>query len=204
MAMEKYYLTLDDEVVNQAEKILDSINMDLNSAVTILLKKIIKEGDALFLFHQTNILPNVEIMNSSNHLKQKKANEEEKYMAITNNATMKPDMTKSKAIRIFKNIGLNISGEITFASKNRTANNYWANPAFDVLSKNWTLILNDWVNRILYLLIIPANSINESQLVSRNDKKNVIDLQIAYDDSTFTDNRSGFSFKEYIVAVESY
>lgn len=204
MAMEKYYLTLDDEVVNQAEKILDSINMDLNSAVTILLKKIIKEGNALFLFHQTNILPNVEIMNSSNHLKQKKANEEEKYMAITNNATMKPDMTKSKAIRIFKNIGLNISGEITFASKNRTANNYWANPAFDVLSKNWTLILNDWVNRILYLLIIPANSINESQLVSRNDKKNVIDLQIAYDDSTFTDNRSGFSFKEYIVAVESY
>lgn len=204
MAMEKYYLTLDDEVVNQAEKILDSINMDLNSAVTILLKKIIKEGNALFLFHQTNILTNVEIMNSSNTLKQKKANEEEKYMAITNNATMKPDMTKSKAIRIFKDKGINVSGEIKFASKNRTANNYWANPDFDVLSKNWTLILNDWINRLLYLLVIPANSIQKNQLVSRNDKKNVIDLQIAYGDSTFTDNRSGFSFKEYIVAVESY
>lgn len=205
--MEKYVVTLDDEMVNQAEKILDSFNIDLNSAITIFLKKVIKEGSVLFLLQQSNVPSNQTIICSDNY-KQKKIDEGgiRNNMTITDTSRtlMKSDMTKSKAIRIFKNIGVNISGEVTFASKNRAANNYWANPNFDVLSKSWSLILNDWVNKILYLFLIPANSLDSNQLVARNDKRDLIDLQIAYDDSTFTDNRSGVSFKKYIVAVEQY
>ena len=93
---------------------------------------------------------------------------------------------------------------ITFASKNRAVANYWANPSFDVLDVDFTLILNDVVGRKLFLFIIPAYSINRSQLISRSDKPDLIDLQIMYGDETFTDNRSKYSFSKFLITELKY
>ena len=114
------------------------------------------------------------------------------------------NMTKSISIRLFREKGFEVGQNVTYASKNRGAYNYWANPEFRMLSVDWNIILNDWVNKEIYLFTVPANSIMQGQLVPRNDKSYIIDLQIMYNDTTFTDNRSGISFSKYFIAKIKY
>ena len=111
---------------------------------------------------------------------------------------------KSEAIRIFINLGYSFPSKPTYASKNKTANNYWANPDITVLNNDWYMILNDWISKTLYLFVIPYNSITLSKLTTRNDNQNKIDLQIIYNDPSFTDSRSGVSFKQYLQREYKY
>ena len=93
----------------------------------------------------------------------------------------------------------------TYASKNKTNYTYWANPQFSLLRQNWYLILNDWPNRTLYLFLIPANSISPDELMPRKDKPDIIDLEIYYNDPTFTDSRKKLvSFLKYKVDEMNY
>ena len=114
------------------------------------------------------------------------------------------EMRKRSSIDLFRHKGYNVYGTITYASKNRATRNYWANPNFEYLNEDWWLILNDWYNRKLYLFQIPRNSISEEDLVSRNDQPNLIDLQIYENDPNFTDMRSGYSFKRFLVDEIDY
>ena len=59
--------------------------------------------------------------------------------------------------------------------------------------------MNDWVNRKLYLFRIPAKTISAQDLVARNDKPNLIDIQILDDNPSFIDKRSDYSFKRFLV-----
>lgn len=111
---------------------------------------------------------------------------------------------KSEAIRLFMNLGYAFAHKPTYASKNKTANNYWANPDITVLHNDWYLILNDWISKTLYLFVVPRSSIMLSQLTTRNDNQNKIDLQITYNDPTFTDSRSGVSFRAYLQKEYKY
>ena len=52
--------------------------------------------------------------------------------------------------------------------------------------------------------MIPAQSLKESDLVSRSDNEEKIDLQIAYNDVTFTDGRSKVSFADFLIKSISY
>ena len=113
-------------------------------------------------------------------------------------------MTKSKAAALFRQKGYSLNGTTTFSSKNQAAYHYWANPAFDVLTEQWNLILNDWLNRELHLFMIPANSIEPQSLVCRADKPYQIDLQIMYGDSSFTDMRSKMSFAKFLTQTLKY
>lgn len=105
---------------------------------------------------------------------------------------------KSEAIRYFERLGYRFVQKPTYASKNKSANNYWANPDTAILHNDWYLILNDWISKTLYLFFIPCNSIQLSQLTVRSDNQNKIDLQIIYSDPTFTDSRSGMSFLPFL------
>lgn len=106
----------------------------------------------------------------------------------------------------------------TFASKNKGSHTYWANPNVRMLFTDWYLILNDTAKRQLHLFYIPSNTfihistkykcngINELYEKNPNDKlqKRLIDLQINYNDSLFTDIRSNIEFAKYIVASKDY
>lgn len=116
----------------------------------------------------------------------------------------KDKMTKSKAIIIFKNENIKLNKNITYASKNRSVDRYWANPNFDVLEEDWYLILNDSICGELHLFRIPKKEISFDKLIPRNDKKNLIDLQIMYGDTTFTDMRSKLGFERYFVKTVKY
>ena len=107
---------------------------------------------------------------------------------------------KSRARQLFIENGFRIGPNLTYASKNKSAYNYWANPKFDLLQHDWYIILDDFPNRTLKLFVVPANSIHPSELKGRKQdyKQGIIDLQITYNDSTYTDSRSGYSFLKFL------
>ena len=73
-----------------------------------------------------------------------------------------------------------------------------------MLKTDWTLILNDWVNRKLYLFRIPAKTISAHELIGRNDKPNLIDIQILEDNPSFVDRRSEYSFRRFLIDQIDY
>lgn len=139
----------------------------------------------------------------------------EKADTITDNATVTPatptatngDMTRTRAIVMFHTVGFALNGSedvITFASKNKTSNCYWANPDITCLQHQFWLILNDHIQHKLFLFQIPAYAIDKTQLITRTDKPHQFDLQINYGDPSFTDSRSHFSFKPFLVKELNY
>lgn len=177
-------ITVDKKTYDEANKILDEIGLSVNDVVKITLKKIIREGNISFLL-------------------EKKSNETT-VLSSTPTPFSADKMTKSKAVSLFRNEGLSFNSLVTFASKNKSTRNYWANPSFDLLNENWNLILNDNINKKLHLFYVPKNSINPNMFVCRADNQNVIDLQILGDDIFFTDTRSKFSFSKYLKKTIEY
>ena len=118
--------------------------------------------------------------------------------------TDRGEMRKTLAVKMFRERGRYIDKNVTYSSKNRTTYNYWSNPNFSVLEEDWTFILNDWVNRKLYLFRIPRNSISASELVGRNDQPDLIDIQILEDNPNFVDRRSDFSFRRFLIDEMEY
>ena len=123
-------------------------------------------------------------------------------------ATQKEECTvrvnKSNAVVRFKEHGCTISKNVTFASSNRATNNYWANPPFDVLKQAWYLILHDRQKRELHLFEVPVGAVDAAKLVCRNDREDRVDLQIYYNDPTYTDSRSKMSFAKFLVKSITY
>ena len=108
-------------------------------------------------------------------------------------------ITKSEAINLFMGRGFYIRRNITFASENKSSSkHFWANPNVRYLRDDWWLILNDISKRTLHLFFIPANSINSNSMYLRSDKPDLIDMQINYNDKTFTDSRSYISFENWL------
>jgi antitoxin component of RelBE/YafQ-DinJ toxin-antitoxin module len=185
-------IVLEFERINEVEEVLNEIGMDVRNAINIFLMKIINDQDVSFLFskeQKTTIVPKEEI-NVEKHYRSPKVKR----------------MTKSKAVALFKQEGINFDNyeNVVFSSKNKTTDVYWSNPSFNHLKINWCLILNDNINNKLYLLEVAADSISEDVLIPRADQTNLIDLQIMYGDPTFTDMRSKYSFAKFVKKTISY
>lgn len=183
---------LDENLVKDATTIFDYFGLDMQAGIKMFLTRVTKDKSISFLFEQTN-QPQVKPQITDNN--------------ISNDITFVNDkvkITKNYAIRLFTNKGCSVARAVTFASKNKSAYNYWANPNFDILNEDWSLILNDNKKQKLYLFNIPGKTISKAQLTPRADMLDVIDLQIRYNDITFTDNRSGFSFAQFLANVIDY
>lgn len=112
-------------------------------------------------------------------------------------------MDKKKAIALFHQNGYNLCSNVTFSSKTGP-DYYWGNPQIKFLQRDWNLILKDQINKKLYLFRIHANAIHLSQIKTRSDQPNKIDLQIQYKDLAFTDKRSGVSFRPFFIKELDY
>ena len=115
-----------------------------------------------------------------------------------------PTLSKQDIKTLCQKNGFIIQGDFTKAGKNKTQNNYWANPSMSRLSKDWILVLDDYVNNIIYCFKVPANSLNLNQVKTRNDQPNKIDLQIQYNDPFFTDTRSKILFNKWMIKKINY
>lgn len=186
-------ISIDDSLLKNATQLLDQIGLDIQSAVKVFITRLVREQSISFLLD--SIQP---IQKAALPIDQ----------TVTRNSVLyqseKGDMTKSRALSLFRYEGVIFNRNVTFASKNRTAYNYWANPEFQMLKNDWYLILNDWSKKELYLFLIPANTINASELTARSDKSYLIDLQIAYSDDNFCDNRSGYCFLKHLIKQIKY
>lgn len=179
------FITIDRQLAREAEAVLDEVGIDMETVVKMMLKRVVREQGIAFLTSKFD----------------------EPASKFTNQPMVRMadgKIGKSQAVALFSAQGVHFNRNITYASKNKTAFNYWANPFFTALDEDWYLILNDWINRELHLFFIPAKSIAASELVARFDKKDKVDLQICYNDPTFTDNRSKISFARYLVKDISY
>ena len=195
-----------EELVVEAGKILDDEGLTLEVAIRVLLKRIIKEKSMAFLL-KNNLQNNNTAESFSGVCEQEvigSANKVERSSVAMLDTSNEKKMTKSIAIRLLRDKGFNVGKSVTYASKNRGAYNYWANPEFGMLSADWDIILHDWISKKIYLFTVPANTLHKNQLIPRSDKTYLIDLQIMYHDTTFTDNRSGVSFAKYLVGEVQY
>ena len=141
-----------------------------------------------------------------NHLK----NKTKKQILMLKKTTTSPksdfitkvNLSRQDIKNICNSNGYNVNVTFNIASKNATQDVYWVNPNVDSLKEDWTLVLNDNINKTLYCFDIPANSIHYSLIKMKNQKE--IDLQINYRDLNFTDKRSGLLFKKWLVKTINY
>ena len=174
------FLTIESQLVKEIEPILNEVGIDLDSVVKMTLKRIIRDRDISFLMAKSDSVSN-------------------ETFAQRDISLVDDRISKGRAISLFESKGIRFNRNVTFASKNRSAYNYWANPYFYALESDWFLILNDWQKKELHLFMVPAKSIDPKCMVCRVDQRDKIDLQICYNDPTYTDNRSKISFSKYLV-----
>ena len=190
--MKKIIIEVQEDTLDQATGVLEDLGLDVESAVRMFLKRVVKDQSVAF------VLPSANTVRAPQPVVERVAPQTETVK------TDRGEMRKTLAVKMFRERGRYIDKNVTYSSKNRTTYNYWSNPNFSVLEEDWTFILNDWVNRKLYLFRIPRNSISASELVGRNDQPDLIDIQILEDNPNFVDRRSEFSFRRFLIDEMDY
>ena len=209
--MSKFLIDLDEQLLNEANEIFDLTGVDANIAIKMFLKRVVKEKSIVFLFQEKTGYAETKTQIFSDNKKQidpftdsrlvhKKVFEN---FEENNESVDRGSITKSMAIRLLRGAGHNIVRNVTFASKNRGAYIYWANPEYNLLNEDWNIILNDWIERKIYLFLVPANSIAPVELTPRSDKMYLIDLQIMYHDTTFTDTQRSWIKTRGLLSYEN-
>ena len=181
--------------LERVKSILNETYVNFNMLMQMVVNRVAEERSIDWIINrQSNTRqPRVEEGSNSDNLNQ------ETNLPVNMIEDAVTRMTKSVAIRMFKGRDNIIHDHSVFASKNRSGHYYWANPNFDIVNHEWSLILNDIINKTLYLFYIPQNTYSRDDFVARTDNDNLIDMQIMYNDPTFTDNRSHISFRRYLV-----
>lgn len=182
----KKEIEFDEDIYISAKTILQEEGISVSNAINMFLKKVVKENTIGFLFNKPE--------SDRQHIDQ-----DNLEASFSQNR-----MTKSLAKRLFYNKGFTISDKYVFASENNSTHIFWANIHYRVLSQKWSLVLNDKSKKIIRLFEIPSNEFRQQDFVMRADKPEIIDLQIGYNDPTFTDNRSQISFKRFLVDSIKY
>lgn len=179
---------IDDQLLREAERILEEIGLDATAVTKMALKRVVRDGGISFLVTD---IPRIEVQSAAS--------------APTSAAdSVQGRVTKNIAINLFKKSGVITNNNVTFASKNKAGNYYWANPQFGVLKQDWYLILNDWIKKELHIFKVPAKNIKPEDMVCRADNEEKVDLQVIYNDTTFTDSRSKISFSKYLIKTIHY
>lgn len=116
-------------------------------------------------------------------------------------------MDKATARQCCLDAGIQINPvTYTFASRNKsdTANDYWANPAVEVLSRDWWLVLNDWQECVLHVFRVPAHALGSEKISVRKDTGR-LNIQIVCGDAQYRNRCADrVSFLPYFVQTIPY
>jgi hypothetical protein len=116
-------------------------------------------------------------------------------------------MTKREALRIINNqrhLGLN-SYNTTFSNINRSVPLWWFEPASEKFELDFNLVLNNNRNNTLYYFCIPEGEIrNPREIFYVRQDNYLLQLKININNYNFTDNYSGFNFRNYLREVIHY
>lgn len=103
-----------------------------------------------------------------------------------------------------------LSGYSTFpmtryASLNASKDVYWLNPTEKDIRTGFTLFCYDTKNRLAHVFNIPGNDLDIKKLKTRNSVSGIkFNVEIRYNDKTFTDEKSGIRFDKYLVVTLKY
>jgi hypothetical protein len=115
---------------------------------------------------------------------------------------------KREVISFLKTKQIELPNNVSYGKLQESKNWFWVNPDVSFLSTDWTLILNNQVEKKITIIRIPKNTFRASLekidgfLILRKDKPNYIDLNISAKD--FIDQRSKIEFRNYIKEVIKY
>jgi hypothetical protein len=116
-------------------------------------------------------------------------------------------MTKREALRIINNqyhLGLN-SYNTTFSNINGSVPLWWFEPASEKFKFDFNLVLNNNRNNTLYYFCIPEGEIrNPREIFYVRQDNYLLQLKININNYNFTDNYSGFNFRNYLREVIHY
>jgi hypothetical protein len=115
---------------------------------------------------------------------------------------------KREVISFLKTKQIELPNNVSYGKLQESKNWFWVNPDVSFLSTDWTLILNNQVEKKITIIRIPKNTFKASLekidgfLILRRDKPNYIDLNISAKE--FIDHRSKIEFKNFIKEVIKY
>ena len=115
---------------------------------------------------------------------------------------------KREVISFLKTKQIELPNNVSYGKLQESKNWFWVNPDVSFLSTDWTLILNNQVEKKITIIRIPKNTFKASLekidgfLILRRDKPNYIDLNISAKE--FIDQRSKIEFKNFIKEVIKY
>lgn len=111
--------------------------------------------------------------------------------------------TKSEVIKFVENNGYHFNGYVSYASLQISKGIFWNNASTAKCSEEWDLVLNDQVNRLIYIMHFPRNSLKasltkkEGCLIIRKDRPQYLDINI--ENKSFIEIRSKVDLSGYIV-----
>lgn len=114
---------------------------------------------------------------------------------------------KKEAIDYVTEQGVLLETTTSYAKLSEGHDDFWINPRTHVLTKPWSIVLNDVEEHELIILNIPSNAIKLSSgkkdgLFVRNDRPELLEIKIKKQD--FLDRKSGVDFSEFVVSRIKY
>ena len=177
-------LDLDENLYKKLEKQFAELGVDFNEGIKIVLSTFVDDSEGFIVKQE---LP--------------KQREGDYWEPIGK------QMKKSIAKMFFEKLGYHINRTYTYASRGDIDKihygYYWANPNFDCLNDDWSIVLHDKYAKLLTLLRVPKYTFKLESLNRRSDR-DVIDLRIECDNPNFRDMASGNYFKNFYVATIDY
>lgn len=113
---------------------------------------------------------------------------------------------KSEIKKFLADKGINLAHYWNCAKLSPDGSFYWINPLASAVNGDWSIVLNDPLDRKITTLLIPAGllSVGEKShgFIRRSDKPHYLDLRILAD--SFVDSVSNIDLSEYIISTIRY
>ena len=117
--------------------------------------------------------------------------------------------SKSEVRSFLKSNGIKLNTKyVSYAKLQDKTNYFWNNARVEEASNPWTLVLNNQIKKIIYVLEIPSDSFEFSEypengkICLRKDKQYYMDLNI--NGNTFVDRKSSIDFSKFITNEIKY
>lgn len=176
-------LELDEELIKKLDKQFKELGVNFNEGTNTVLSTFVDDSEGFIV------------------------KEPPRKREKTDREPIGNQMTKSIAKNLFERCGYQINKPYTYASRGEVDKTnhdfYWANPNFDCLNEEWSIVLHDKYVKRLTLLRVPEYTFRLENLKRRPDKE-VIDLRIECDNSLYRDIASGKYFKDFFVVTINY
>ena len=117
--------------------------------------------------------------------------------------------SKSEARSFLKSNGIKLNTKyVSYAKLQEKTNRFWNNARVEEASNPWTLVLNNQIKKIIYVLEIPSDSFEfteypeNGKICVRKDRQHYMDLNI--NGRTFVDRKSSIDFSKFITNEIKY